>query len=117
MMVECDAPKLVQVLNNLIHNAIKFTDRGSVTISVVQEDKYIGFAVADTGPGIAPESQALLFDRFRQLDSFSTRAHEGSGLGLALAKELVELMGGRIWVDSKLDIGSTFHFTLPEKKS
>jgi signal transduction histidine kinase len=117
MMVECDATKLVQVLNNLIHNAIKFTDRGSVTISVVQEDKYIGFAVADTGPGIAPESQALLFDRFRQLDSFSTRAHEGSGLGLALAKELVELMGGRIWVDSKLDIGSTFHFTLPEKKS
>lgn len=115
-MIECDATKLVQVLNNLVHNAIKFTDRGTVTITVDRDNADIRFAVADTGPGIPPDSQALLFDRFRQLDSFATRTHEGSGLGLALAKELVELMGGRIWVESELGIGTTFFFTLPEIK-
>lgn len=116
-MIECDATKVVQVLNNLVHNAIKFTDRGEVTVSVNRDNTGIRFAVADTGPGISRESQALLFDRFRQLDSFATRTHEGSGLGLALAKELVELMGGRIWVDSELGVGTTFFFTLPEIKS
>lgn len=117
VMIECDATKLVQVLNNLVHNAIKFTERGSITIRVNRDAGTMRFCVADTGPGISPESQALLFDRFRQLDTFSTRAHEGSGLGLALAKELVELMGGRIWVESTLGVGSTFCFTLPENKS
>ena len=117
VMVECDATKLVQVLNNLVHNAIKFTERGSITIRVNRDAGTLRFCVTDTGPGISTESQALLFDRFRQLDSFSTRAHEGSGLGLALAKELVELMGGRIWVESTPGVGSTFSFTLPENKS
>lgn len=116
-MVNCDATKLVQVLNNLVHNAIKFTERGSVILRVALDSDAIRFCVADTGQGISPESRALLFDRFRQLDTFATRAHEGSGLGLALAKELVELMGGRIWVDSTPGVGSTFCFTLPENKS
>ena len=112
----CDATKLVQVLNNLIHNAIKFTEQGGVTLSVSPRGTDILFSVHDTGPGIPAESQAVIFDRFRQLSSFATRTHEGSGLGLALAKELVELMGGRIWLESNAGEGATFLFTLPVKK-
>lgn len=111
--VSCDATKVVQVLNNLLHNAIKFTAQGAVTVHAAMAGDDIRFAVTDTGPGIPPEQQQFLFDRFRQLDAFATRNHEGSGLGLALAKELVELMGGRIGVDSAPGRGATFHFTLP----
>lgn len=114
-MIDCDATKLLQVLNNLVHNAVKFTEKGSIVLGVSRQDDMILFSVKDSGTGITPESQALLFDRFRQLDTFATRAHEGSGLGLALAKELVELMGGRIWVESAVGEGSNFFFTLPEK--
>ncbi len=109
----CDATKLTQVLNNLIHNAIKFTDKGGVGIRVEAERGFIRFSVSDTGPGIAAKLQPLLFDRFRQLDAFNTRSHEGSGLGLALAKDLVELMGGNIGLRSAAGTGCVFHFTLP----
>jgi len=116
-IVYCDATKVVQVLNNLIHNAIKFTDNGNVTVSVAKSGSGIRFSVTDTGPGIPGDRQGLLFDRFRQLDAFNTRNHEGSGLGLALAKELVELMGGRIGCTSTPGAGSTFHFSLPDGHS
>ena len=113
----CDSTKLTQVLNNLVHNAIKFTERGSVTLRGASEHGRILFAVADTGKGLTPEQQTQLFQRFKQLgDKFETRAHEGSGLGLSLAKEMVELMGGRIWIDSKPGAGSTFYFTLPIRR-
>ncbi len=111
----CDATKLTQVLNNLIHNAIKFTDKGGIEISVEAEASFVRFTVSDTGPGIATELQPLLFDRFRQLDAFNTRNHEGSGLGLALAKDLVELMGGSIGLLSAAGTGCVFHFTLPAR--
>jgi signal transduction histidine kinase len=111
--LHCDATKVVQVLNNLLHNAIKFTEQGSVTLSVRPTGEGIVFAVADTGAGIPLEQQASLFMRFRQLDSFATRTQQGSGLGLALARELVELMGGRIWVESAGQGGTTFLFVLP----
>jgi two-component system sensor histidine kinase BarA len=111
-----DATRLAQVLNNLVHNAIKFTDRGSVSVRLSRpvpgETLY---EVRDTGAGIPADQQALAFDRFRQLDSFQTRSKEGSGLGLALAKELVELMGGRIGLDSTPGSGSCFHFSLPDR--
>ena len=113
----CDSTKLTQVLNNLVHNALKFTERGSVTLRGASEHGRILFAVADTGKGLTPEQQTQLFQRFKQLgDKFETRAHEGSGLGLSLAKEMVELMGGRIWIDSKPGAGSTFYFTLPIRR-
>ena len=115
--ITCDATKVMQVLNNLIHNAVKFTDRGGVTVRVEARDSEILISVSDTGPGIPVELQSQLFDRFRQLDSFTTRSHEGSGLGLALARDLVELMGGRIGLRSAVGTGSTFHFTLPLGRS
>jgi signal transduction histidine kinase len=116
-VLSCDSTKLTQVLNNLIHNALKFTDQGGVTVTVRPGGDNIVFRVTDTGPGISAESQSLLFERFRQLESFATRSHEGSGLGLALAKELVELMGGRIWIESEPGSGTSFIFTLPVHKS
>ena len=113
----CDATKFIQVLNNLVHNSIKFTQKGGVTIRVTAENGRIVFAVTDTGPGLSNAQQANLFQRFRQLGGkFDTRAHGGSGLGLALAKEMVELMGGSIWVESKPGAGSTFLFNLPIRR-
>ena len=113
----CDSTKLIQVLNNFVHNAIKFTVTGGVTVRIKAESGRIVFAVSDTGPGLSREQQAQLFQRFRQLaGNFATRAHEGTGLGLALAKEMVELMGGTIWVDSKPGEGSTFSFSLPIRR-
>jgi len=113
----CDSTKLIQVLNNFVHNAIKFTETGGVTVRLKAENGRVVFAVSDTGPGLSSEQQAQLFQRFRQLvGNFDTRAHEGSGLGLALAKEMVELMGGTIRVDSKPGEGSTFSFSLPIRR-
>ena len=111
--IDGDATKLVQVLNNLVHNAVKFTERGSIEGHVRMEPGEVVFVVADTGPGIPTCALSLVFDRFRQIDSFATRAQSGTGLGLALAREMVELMGGRIWVNSRTGEGSAFHFTIP----
>lgn len=111
--LHCDATKVAQVLHNLLHNAIKFTDAGSVTVRVEYIGDKIYFSVIDTGPGIPKDQLPHLFDQFRQLGSFATRKHEGSGLGLALAKQLVELMHGQIGVHSKPEHGSTFYFHLP----
>ncbi len=112
----CDTTKLIQILNNLVHNAIKFTEQGSITLSVglAENGKDILFSVRDSGRGIPKNQQHLIFDRFRQLDSFETRSQEGSGLGLALVKDLVELMGGKIWFDSQFGTGTTFFFTLKQ---
>jgi signal transduction histidine kinase len=112
-----DVTKVSQVLNNLVQNAIKFTDYGFVHLRVGQSatGEKIQFSITDSGIGIPLEQQNQIFDRFRQLDNFITRQQEGSGLGLALSKDLVEFMGGEIWFESKPDLGSTFHFTLPLK--
>jgi signal transduction histidine kinase len=98
---------------NLVGNAIKFTDSGEIAIEVAAANSTFQIAVADTGPGIALEDQQLVFEEFRQLDSSSTRTKGGTGLGLAISKRIVELHGGRIWVESELGRGSTFRFTLP----
>ena len=108
-----DADRLRQILNNLIGNAIKFTDKGAVTVSVQKNrsDNHtvvLEFVVADTGIGISPEKIGLLFRRFSQVDSSVTRRHSGTGLGLAICKQLSELMGGTIHAKSEPGRGSTF---------
>jgi signal transduction histidine kinase len=108
-----DDRRLAQVLLNLVGNAIKFTDAGEVEITAAAENGDFTVAVRDTGPGISPEDQAKIFGEFQQADNSSTRKKGGSGLGLSIAKRIVEMHGGRIWVDSAPGAGSTFAFTLP----
>ena len=117
LSITCDVTKVLQILNNLVQNAIKFTDYGfvHVRVKVPPSGDGLQFSVTDSGIGIPMEQQHYVFDRFRQLDTFITRQQEGSGLGLALSKDLVEFMGGHIWFESKPAIGSTFHVTLPLK--
>ena len=108
-----DEQKLTQVLLNLVGNAIKFTEIGEVAVNVTAANGAFEVAVADTGPGIAPDDQERVFEEFRQLDGSSTRTKGGTGLGLAISRKIVELHAGRLWVESELGRGSTFRFTLP----
>jgi signal transduction histidine kinase len=114
-VVFADSARLRQILLNLTNNALKFTDQGSVTVRAASEDHgaRVRIEVQDTGIGIAPEAQGFIFEKVRQSDSFITRSHEGTGLGLTLAKELVEHMGGEIGMLSTPGAGSTFHIVLP----
>jgi signal transduction histidine kinase/DNA-binding response OmpR family regulator len=112
-----DPTRLRQVLVNLIANAIKFTQKGEVEIRVEMEsgDKEgacLHFAVRDTGIGIPPEKHQPIFEAFSQADKGTTRQYGGTGLGLTIASRLVAMMGGRIWVESVVGLGSTFHFTV-----
>jgi signal transduction histidine kinase len=108
-----DERRIAQVLLNLTGNAIKFTDAGEVMINASAHDGSFTVAVSDTGPGIEEADQARIFGEFQQVDASSTRAKGGSGLGLSIAKRIVEMHGGRIWVESKPGAGSTFSFSLP----
>jgi len=115
--LRCDAVLLRQVLNNLLSNAIKFTGTGGVTLAVTRagqgEAAWVRFCVTDTGTGIPLQAQAHVFEKFRQADQSITRSHGGTGLGLALAKRIVELMGGTIGLESAPGAGASFHFQLP----
>ena len=111
-----DPGRLRQVLVNLVGNAVKFTEEGEIGIEVkteTEEDSSVllHFMVSDTGIGISPDKLETIFESFRQADGSVTRKYEGTGLGLSISKQLVELMGGSIWVESELGMGSTFHFT------
>jgi signal transduction histidine kinase len=114
-LIETDAAKLGVVLDQLISNALKFTAAGHVEVSVhdIPERREVVFRVDDTGPGIAPDDLPTIFDAFRQVDASLTREHGGSGLGLALVKHYVLLLGGRIEVESHLGAGTRFIVTLP----
>jgi signal transduction histidine kinase/CheY-like chemotaxis protein len=112
-----DLGRLRQILLNLLSNAVKFTEGGEIVVSVDAQQRQRGkfevhFAVKDTGVGIAKDRISKMFDAFTQMDVSTSRLHGGSGLGLAISKRLAELMGGRIWADSSLGEGSTFHFTI-----
>jgi signal transduction histidine kinase len=108
-----DERRLSQVLLNLVGNAIKFTDTGEVAMKAATANGSYTIAVTDTGPGIAESDQAKIFEEFQQSESTHTKAKGGTGLGLAIAKRIVEMHGGRLWVESKLGSGSTFFFTVP----
>jgi signal transduction histidine kinase len=108
-----DERKLTQVLLNLVGNAIKFADRGEVAITAAATGGAITVSVRDTGPGISEADQAKIFEEFQQADSSATREKGGSGLGLTISKRIIELHGGRIWVESSPGQGSTFSFKLP----
>jgi PAS domain S-box-containing protein len=113
-VITADERKVKQVLINLLSNAVKFTgDGGSVTLRGRSLGDEVEVSVIDTGIGIKKEDHELIFEEFRQVDRSDVRKHEGTGLGLALSKRLVELHGGRIWVESERGRGSTFIFTLP----
>ncbi len=112
-----DPKRLLQVIVNLVGNALKFTQQGEVVLRAELEEKteeeaQILFVLSDTGIGIAPEHRQLIFGAFTQADSTTTRKFGGTGLGLAISSELIGLMNGRIWVESELDKGSTFYFTV-----
>ena len=108
-----DERRLTQVLLNLVGNAIKFTDAGEVVIKAAASNGSFNVSVRDTGPGISTADQAKLFQEFQQADNSITRKKGGTGLGLAISKRIIEMHGGRIWVDSVVGQGSTFSFYAP----
>ena len=132
MVIYSDKFRLHQIMSNLINNALKFTEEGFVTFgadfikagnnhekyicNVTEYDKVL-FFVKDSGPGISEEMKTVIFDRFRQSDDSTTRKYSGTGLGLSIAKGLVQILGGEIWLKSKLGKGSVFYFTLPYEKN
>jgi signal transduction histidine kinase len=111
--IQGDAKRLRQILVNLAGNAVKFTDEGTVRITVSETADAVSVAVSDTGIGIAPEALPHIFDEFRQAESGMTRRYTGAGLGLAIARKLAEQHGGSIGVKSQLGVGSTFTLSLP----
>jgi len=111
--VVADRERLLQVFNNLISNALKFTSNGFIEVGCKPSGDQVEFYVTDSGIGISADNHQQIFDRFRQVDASLNRNFGGNGLGLAISKNLIELMGGKIWIESEVGKGSTFYFTLP----
>jgi len=112
-VIQTDRHKLEGILTNLINNAIKFTHEGSIEIGNRLEEDYLLFYVKDTGMGIPEDRIEAVFDRFVQADTTTSRNHEGSGLGLSIISAYLEMLKGKIWVESEIGKGSTFYFTIP----
>jgi signal transduction histidine kinase len=108
-----DERRLTQVLLNLVSNAVKFTDTGEVEVRVSADSDVFNISVLDTGPGIAPEDQAKIFEQFQQVDNSSTREKGGTGLGLSISRQLLDMHGGRIDLESTVGVGSCFRIVLP----
>lgn len=111
-----DGTKLIQVLSNLINNSIKFTRQGQIDFGYALKDNFLEFFVRDSGIGISSDHIDKIFSRFYQVDGAISRQYGGTGLGLSICKAYVELLGGRIWVNSKQGKGTIFQFTLPYTK-
>jgi PAS domain S-box-containing protein len=111
-VIRTDEVKLNSILTNLIKNAIKYSNEGSIEVGCKVNDKFLEYYIKDTGIGIPEERMDAIFDRFVQADIEDRHAYEGSGLGLAIAKSYVEMLGGSIWLESKVGSGTTVHFTI-----
>ncbi len=114
-IINTDKVKLEAILNNLIKNAIKFTDKGVVELGIHKIDEFIEFYVKDTGIGIPDDKQDVVFERFSQVKDPITSGYEGSGLGLAISSAYTEMLGGRMWMESIEGEGSTFYFTIKDR--
>jgi signal transduction histidine kinase len=113
--IKTDLYKLKQIMINLIANALKFTQKGIIKFGYSPKEDTIEFFIKDTGIGISKEFHEKIFERFHQVDSGFTRKYGGNGLGLPISKSLVELLGGKLWFESKPENGSSFYFTIPNK--
>jgi signal transduction histidine kinase/CheY-like chemotaxis protein len=111
--VYCDRTRISQVILNLVSNATRFTDQGGITVSVRQQEQHLVISIADTGPGVLPEDAERIFEPFCQGSGNPWRGQKGSGLGLSISKQFVELHGGQMWLESQPGRGSTFSFKLP----
>jgi len=106
-----------QIFYNIVSNSIKFTEKGGVTIDVrMNDENFLLVSVQDTGIGIKPDDIAVVFEQFRQIDGSLNRMASGTGLGMPITKNLVELHGGEIWIESTYGFGSTFLFTMPRHR-
>ncbi len=112
-ILKTDHEKVYAILTNLVKNAIKFSDKGSIGLGYEKNGEYFEFFVKDTGIGIPKDRQKAIFDRFVQADISDKRAFQGAGLGLSISKAYVEMLGGKIWVESEVSKGSIFYFTIP----
>ncbi|PXX98025.1 hypothetical protein DF185_16980 [Marinifilum breve] len=112
-LIKTDEEKIYAVLTNLLKNAIKYCENGFIDFGCVRKKEWLEFYVKDTGIGIAKDRQKAIFERFIQADIYDVNAKQGAGLGLAIAKSYVEMLGGKIWVESKLGEGANFYFTIP----
>ncbi|MGB1031904.1 MAG: sensor histidine kinase, partial [Flavobacteriales bacterium] len=115
--ISTDETRLAQVLSNMIENAGKFTKKGKIEFGYQRESEMLKFYVRDSGIGIAEKDLEVVFDRFRQVENDMSELNMGTGLGLSISKELIKLMNGEIWVESELNKGSTFYFTIPYSPS
>jgi PAS domain S-box-containing protein len=116
VQVMADPERLNQIFNNLVSNALKFTTKGFILLKYLKVGKMLQFEVKDTGIGIPVDFHSKIFDRFSQVETSNSRRFGGNGLGLAITKNLVEQMGGKIWLESEQEIGTSFYFTLPLKE-
>lgn len=112
-IIKTDREKVFSILTNLVKNAIKYSDTGSIEIGYNKKDSFLEFYVKDTGIGIPRDRQEAIFERFIQADIEDKNAYQGAGLGLSISKAYVEMLGGKIWVESEEERGSTFYFTIP----
>lgn len=113
LTVHIDKIRFEQILRNLLANAVKFTEKGFVEVACKETDDFYIFSVKDTGLGIHPDHQQIIFERFMKVENHKQHLYRGTGIGLFLTKQLVELFGGKIWLESELGQGTTFYFTIP----